>query len=80
MTRQEIANKVLYTVREQLMIDKKDTIYESTTFEELGADSLDLVELTMALEEAFDTEIDDEEAQKITTSKEVVDWLEERLG
>ena len=62
-------------VAEQLSIGK-DEIKEDTKFsEDLGADSLDVVELVMALEEKFDIEIPDDDAEKLLTPKDVVDYL-----
>ena len=56
---------------------KEDEVSPEASFvEDLGADSLDTVELVMALEEEFETEIPDEEAEKITTVKEAVDYIE----
>ena len=52
---------------------------EASFVEDLGADSLDTVELVMALEEEFETEIPDEEAEKITTVKEAVDYIDAHL-
>ena len=55
---------------------KEDEVVEGASFvEDLGADSLDTVELVMALEEEFETEIPDEEAEKITTVKEAIDYI-----
>ena len=57
----------------------KDDIHPETTFvDDLGADSLDTVELIMAFEEAFDVEIPDEDAQKIKTVKDVIDYIESK--
>ena len=55
---------------------KDDEVKDDASFvEDLGADSLDTVELVMALEEEFETEIPDEEAEKITTVKEAIDYI-----
>lgn len=70
-----IDERVKKIVAEQLGV-KEDEIQNSASFvEDLGADSLDTVELVMALEEEFETEIPDEEAEKITTVKEAVDYI-----
>ena len=63
-------------VAEQLHVEK-DVITESSKFvDDLGADSLDIVELVMALEEKFDIEIPDSDAEKIVTLKDAVDYIE----
>ncbi|WP_372878752.1 acyl carrier protein, partial [Spongiibacter marinus] len=71
--------RVKKIVAEQLGV-KEDDVQESASFvEDLGADSLDTVELVMALEEEFETEIPDEEAEKITTVKLAIDYIKENL-
>ncbi|MCV6604684.1 MAG: acyl carrier protein, partial [Porticoccaceae bacterium] len=62
-----IEERVIKMVAEQLGVKEEEVKPESSFVEDLGADSLDTVELIMALEEEFDTEIPDEEAEKITT-------------
>jgi acyl carrier protein len=64
---------------EQLSIDEDDITMDSGFVDDLGADSLDLVELIMALEEEFDMEIPDEDAEKITTVGDVVDYIKSRV-
>ena len=72
-----IEERVKKIVAEQLGV-KEDDVQESASFvEDLGADSLDTVELVMALEEEFETEIPDEEAEKITTVKLAIDYIKE---
>jgi acyl carrier protein len=71
-----IFDKVKAIVVEQLGVDEEEVTME-TTFEELNADSLDIVELIMALEEEFDMEIPDEDAEKIKTVGQVVDYVKE---
>ena len=63
----EIKGKVITMIAEQLGKDESEVTLDSQFIEDLGADSLDTVELVMALEEEFDCEIPDEEAEKITT-------------
>lgn len=78
---QETFNKVKDIVAEQLEIQDKETIKAESKFaEDLGADSLDVVELVMALEEEFDLEIPDEAAEKIATVQAAVDYIEEKAA
>lgn len=69
-----IFEKVKSIVVDQLGVDEGDVTME-TSFEELNADSLDIVELIMALEEEFDLDIPDEEAEKIRTVGDAVDYI-----
>lgn len=72
-----VLEKVKEVISEQLGIDDTDSITTETTFiDDLGADSLDIVELIMALEEEFDMEIPEEEAEKITSVGDVVTYIE----
>jgi acyl carrier protein len=77
MDRKDIENKVKATVAEQLGVDIEKITLESSFVDDLGADSLDTVELVMALEEEFDIEIPDEEAEKITTIQQAIDYVME---
>ena len=70
-----IVERVTKLVCEQLGVKEEEVTLEASFVEDLGADSLDTVELVMALEEEFETEIPDEEAEKITTVKEAVDYI-----
>ena len=72
----DIAAKVRQIIQEQLDVDEKDIKPESTFIDDLGADSLDTVELVMAFEEEFGIEIPDEDAEKITRVKEAVEYIE----
>lgn len=72
----EVLNKVVDIVCDQLSVNKDDVNPESSFVEDLGADSLDTVELVMAFEEEFDLEIPDDEAEKITTIQSAVEWIE----
>lgn len=72
----DVFEKVKAIVAEQLGVDEA-TITPKTSFEELDADSLDIVELIMALEEAFDLDIPDEEAEKIRTVGDAVNYITE---
>ena len=71
-----IVERVTKLVCEQLGVKDEEVTSEASFVEDLGADSLDTVELVMALEEEFETEIPDEEAEKITTVKEAIDYIE----
>jgi acyl carrier protein len=64
-------------VAEQLGVDDEQVTDEASFMEDLGADSLDTVELVMALEEEFDVEISDEDAEKIQTVQDAVDYVTE---
>lgn len=68
--------KIKAIVAEQLNVNAGDIKLETTIIDDLGADSLDVVELVMALEEAFDIEIPDEEAEKISTVGDIVAYVE----
>lgn len=75
-----IEERVKKIVVEHLGV-KEDEISNNASFvEDLGADSLDTVELVMALEEEFETEIPDEKAEKITTIQEAIDYIEENIN
>ena len=76
---EDIFTKVKKVIGEQLGIDDLDTITMDTTFiDDLGADSLDIVELIMALEEEFDTEVPEAEAEKIISVGDVVTYISEK--
>ncbi|RKS86818.1 acyl carrier protein [Orbus hercynius] len=70
-----IEERVKKIIVEQLGVKEEEVKNESSFIEDLGADSLDTVELVMALEEEFDTEIPDEEAEKITTVQAAIDYV-----
>ncbi|MEZ5661200.1 MAG: acyl carrier protein [Burkholderiaceae bacterium] len=71
----DIEQRVKKIVAEQLGVNEADVKIESAFVDDLGADSLDTVELVMALEDEFDTEIPDEEAEKITTVQQAIDYV-----
>lgn len=71
-----IEERVKKIIVEQLGVKEEDVKLEASFVEDLGADSLDTVELVMALEEEFDIEIPDEEAEKITTVQSAVDYVQ----
>jgi acyl carrier protein len=70
--------KVQALIVEQLGVDEEEVTLESSFVDDLGADSLDLVELVMAFEEAFDIRIPDEDAEKIRTVGDAVAYFQER--
>ena len=70
-----LADKVKDIIVEQLGVNKDQVVPEASFIEDLGADSLDTVELVMALEEEFECEIPDEDAEKITTVQQAVDYI-----
>ena len=70
-----IEDRVKKIVVDQLGVKKEDVTPNASFVDDLGADSLDTVELVMALEEEFETEIPDEEAEKITTVQQAVDYV-----
>jgi acyl carrier protein len=70
-----IEERVKKIVAEQLGVKEEDVSESASFVEDLGADSLDTVELVMALEEEFETEIPDEEAEKITTVQSAIDYI-----
>ncbi len=76
----EIEQKVKEIIVEQLGVDESEVTPEASFIDDLGADSLDTVELVMAFEEAFDIEIPDEDAEKITTVKDAVEYVKNKLG
>jgi len=72
---ENLEQRVKKIVAEQLGVNEADVKNESSFVNDLGADSLDTVELVMALEEEFECEIPDEEAEKITTVQQAVDYV-----
>ena len=71
-----VEEKVKQIIVEQLQVDEAEVTPNASFQEDLGADSLDVVELVMQFEEAFDLEIPDEDAEKITRVKEAVEYIE----
>jgi acyl carrier protein len=72
-----VDERVKQIVAEQLGVDEDQVTAEASFMEDLGADSLDTVELVMALEEEFDIEISDEDAEKIQTVQDAIDYISE---
>ncbi len=76
----DIEQRVRKIVAEQLGVNEDEVKNEASFVDDLGADSLDTVELVMALEEEFETEIPDEEAEKITTVQLAIDYINNNLA
>ena len=75
----EIKNRIVEIIANQLGIEEDDVTAEASVLDDLGADSLDVVELVMALEVEFDLEIPDEEAEKITSFQNIFDYMSSSL-
>ena len=78
MPDQEIENKVKQIIVDELGVDENEVTPNARFIDDLGADSLDTVELVMALEEEFETEIPDDDAEKITTVQQAIDYINDR--
>jgi acyl carrier protein len=70
-----VESKMIDIIVEQLSVDRDKVVSGASFVDDLGADSLDLVELIMAMEEEFDVEIPDEEAEKITTVQDAINFV-----
>ena len=79
MNTEEIFDKVKAIIVEQLGVAETSVEMESSFIDDLGADSLDIVELVMALEEEFDLEIPDSDAEKVVTVGDVVEYIKENV-
>ena len=75
----DVASKVKQIIAEQLGVDEPEIKTESSFIDDLGADSLDTVELVMELEDEFDITIPDEEAEKLKTVGEAIDHIQQNL-
>jgi acyl carrier protein len=75
----DIYQKVVDIIVEELAVDPEEVTPNASFIDDLGADSLDVVELIMAFEEEFDIEIPDEDAESIQTVQDAVDYIEENL-
>lgn len=80
MSREDIFEKVKNVIVERLGVADSAISMDAVFIDDLGADSLDIVELIMALEEEFDTEIPDSDAEKIVTVGDVVDYIKENVA
>jgi acyl carrier protein len=72
----EIKDRIVQIIAKQLGIEEEDVTPQANVVDDLGADSLDVVELVMALEEEFDLEIPDQEAEKILNVQNIFDYME----
>ena len=79
MSSEEVFDKVKEIIVEQLGVAENSVTEEASFIDDLGADSLDIVELIMALEEEFDIEIPDSDAEKVVTVSDVVDYIKENV-
>ena len=79
MSSEEVLEKVRGIIVEQLGVSEASVTMEASFIDDLGADSLDIVELVMALEEEFDIEIPDSDAEKVVTVGDVVDYIKENV-
>jgi len=74
-----VEEKVKHIIVEQLGVDEEEVKQEASFVDDLGADSLDVVELVMALEEEFGLEISDEDAEKLSTVKHAIDYIQKNI-
>jgi acyl carrier protein len=72
-----VEEKVKAIIREQLSVSEEDVVPQASFVDDLGADSLDLVEMIMAMEEAFNISIADEDAEKIKTVQDAINYVQE---
>ena len=79
MSSEEVFEKIKNIIVEQLGVVETSVTLDASFIDDLGADSLDIVELIMALEEEFDIEIPDEDAEKVVTVGDVVDYIKENI-
>ena len=79
MNTEEVFEKVKAIIVEQLGVAETSVTMEASFIDDLGADSLDIVELVMALEEEFDMEIPDADAEKVVTVGDVVDYIKDSI-
>jgi acyl carrier protein len=80
MSEQEVFDKVQIIIAEQLGVEKDQVTKDANFANDLGADSLDTVELVMAIEEAFNIEIPDEIAEKISNLQQAVDFINQKVA
>jgi acyl carrier protein len=76
----QLEDRVTEIIVEQLGVAREEEVPEASFIDDLGADSLDIVELVMAMEEEFDVEIPDDDAEKIQTIGDAISYLKEKLA
>ncbi len=76
----DVQEKIVEIISSQLSVPKEKVVPQASFTDDLGADSLDLVELVMAMEEEFGMEIADEDAEKLQTVQDTFDYVKEHLG
>lgn len=76
----EVENRMAGLITEQLGVSKDEVAPGASFFDDLGADSLDIVELVMSMEEEFDVEIPDDDLERLVTIGDAISYLKERLG
>lgn len=76
---QSVEERVRMIIVERLTVDEEEVTTRASFIDDLGADSLDIVELVMAFEEAFKIQIPDEDAEKITSVKQAVEYIEKHV-
>jgi acyl carrier protein len=74
-----VEERVLEIIAEQLGLDKDEIQTEASFIDDLGADSLDIVEMIMTIEDEFDVEISDEDAEKIVTVQDAISYINDKL-
>ena len=79
MTREEIKEKVIFIIEEQMGLTRDKITEEKMFVNDFGADSLDCVELIMEFEDQFDLSITDEDAEKVVTVKDAINYVEEKV-
>jgi len=72
-----VEEKIVKIIAEKLSVEPDEVVGQASFVDDLGADSLDLVELIMAMEEVFDTEISDEDAEKLQTVQDAINYIKE---
>lgn len=80
MSTEEILEKVVEIVTEKLGVDAEEVILDSDLTEDLGADSLDLVDIVMAFEDEFGVKVEDEDVENINTIGDIVNYISKELG
>ena len=80
MAAEDTARRVKLLIAESLGVNPTEVIPDASFIDDLGADSLDIVELVMAIEKEFDIEIPDEDAEKISTVKDAIDYISNKVA